>query len=150
MLRTEYFRKLINEDYQIRDRGCGISNENVIPGIARDEVLDALNRMKSGKEVGPNGMPVEVCKALGEEGVDILWQMMSRIYEEERMPNIEKFFHMKQAGWFNWKQISGVLCDRKIGEGLKGKIYKSVVRPALVYVGELWPVKQIELAEMLR
>ncbi|XP_072395386.1 uncharacterized protein [Diabrotica undecimpunctata] len=81
----KYFRKLLNEEYQRRDRGCGISNENVIPGIARDEMVEALNRMKNGNSVGPDGRPVDVWKTLGEKGVNILWQMMSRIYEKEMM-----------------------------------------------------------------
>ena len=35
-----------------------------------------------------------------------------------------------QAGWMSWKKVSGVLCDRKLSERVKGKTYKSVVRPA--------------------
>ena len=35
-----------------------------------------------------------------------------------------------QAGWMSWKKMSGVLCDRKLSARVKGKTYKSVVRPA--------------------
>ncbi|XP_072389277.1 uncharacterized protein [Diabrotica undecimpunctata] len=45
----EYFRKLLNEERERRNRGCGIPNENVIPEIAKDEVIEALNRMKIEK-----------------------------------------------------------------------------------------------------
>ena len=38
-----------------------------------------------------------------------------------------------QAGWINWKKASGVLCDRKLSAKVKGKMYKSVVRPAMLY-----------------
>ena len=34
-----------------------------------------------------------------------------------------------QAGWMSWKKMSGVLCDRKLSARVKGKMYKSVVRP---------------------
>ncbi|XP_072398137.1 uncharacterized protein [Diabrotica undecimpunctata] len=44
--------------------------------------------------------------------------------------------------------MSEVLCDKKIGEGLKGNIYKSVVRTAFVYGGEGWPVKKIQEKKM--
>ena len=33
----------------------------------------------------------------------------------------------------SWRKVSGVLCDRKLSAKVKGKMYKSVVRPALLY-----------------
>ena len=36
------------------------------------------------------------------------------------------------AAWRNWKRCSGVLCDRRMPVKLKGKVYKTVVRPALL------------------
>ena len=41
------------------------------------------------------------------------------------------------AAWRNWKRCSGVLCDRTPVK-LKGKVYKTVVRPALLYGAETW------------
>ena len=46
-----------------------------------------------------------------------------------------------------------MLCDDKISARLKGKVYKSVVRPALLYSSETWPMKRaqerrMEVAEM--
>lgn len=38
-----------------------------------------------------------------------------------------------QAGWNGWRRVTGVICDRKISPKVKGKIYKTVVRPALLY-----------------
>jgi len=38
-----------------------------------------------------------------------------------------------QAGWQSWRRSSGVLCDRNLSARLKGKIYKCVVRPAILY-----------------
>ena len=38
-----------------------------------------------------------------------------------------------QAGWMSWRKVSGVLCDRKLSAKVKGKMYKSVVRPAMLY-----------------
>ena len=32
--------------------------------------------------------------------------------------------------------VSGVLCDRKINVKIKGKMYRTVVRPALMYGAE--------------
>ena len=38
-----------------------------------------------------------------------------------------------QSGWKNWKRISGILCDRRISLRVEGKVYKTVVRPAMMY-----------------
>ena len=35
------------------------------------------------------------------------------------------------AAWINWKRCSGVMCGRRMPVKLKGKVYKTVVRPAL-------------------
>ena len=40
------------------------------------------------------------------------------------------------SAWRNWKRCSGVLCDRRMPVKLKGKVYKTVVRPALFYGAE--------------
>jgi hypothetical protein len=41
-----------------------------------------------------------------------------------------------QAGWNGWRKVSGVICDRKVSARLKGKIYSTVVRPAMLYAME--------------
>ena len=38
-----------------------------------------------------------------------------------------------QAGWNGWRRMSGVICDRIVPGRLKGKMYKVVVRPAMLY-----------------
>ena len=58
-----------------------------------------------------------------------------------------------QAAWNNWRRTSGVLCDRRISARVKGRVYKAVVRPALLYGSETWALKKtqerkIEVAEM--
>ena len=50
--------------------------------------------------------------------------------------------HRVQAGWRNWKKVSGVLCDKKISGRVKGKVYNTVVRPAMLYGAETWSVKK--------
>ena len=46
-----------------------------------------------------------------------------------------------------------VLCDGKINVTIKGKVYRTVVRPALVYGAEIWALKKaqekkLEVTEM--
>ncbi|RXI01051.1 hypothetical protein DVH24_001285 [Malus domestica] len=38
-----------------------------------------------------------------------------------------------QAGWMKWKSASGVLCDRRMPLKLKGKIYRTAIRSAMLY-----------------
>ncbi|VDP28245.1 unnamed protein product [Heligmosomoides polygyrus] len=49
------------------------------------------------------------------------------------------------AAWSKWRSLTGVLCDRKIPEHLKSKIYRAVVRPVAMYGAECWPAtKEVE------
>ena len=42
--------------------------------------------MKKGKATGMDDIPVEVWTFLREEGIDMLWDLMQRIYEQEKIP----------------------------------------------------------------
>lgn len=82
----EYFEKLLNEENERLIRGDGHPNLGVVTEITKGEVKEALRRMKSGKVAGPDGIPVEVWKTLGEEGIEVLWELMKRIMEKETIP----------------------------------------------------------------
>ena len=41
-----------------------------------------------------------------------------------------------QARWMSWRKVSGILCDRKLSAKVNGKMYKSVVRPTILYGSE--------------
>ena len=61
-------------------------NEGLTPAIIRKEVEVALKGMKLGKAMGPDGIPVELWKSLGEVGVDMLLDLLQKIFEQEKMP----------------------------------------------------------------
>ena len=43
------------------------------------------------------------------------------------------------AAWLQWRAATGILCDKRIKERIKAKIYRSVVRPVALYGVECWP-----------
>ena len=38
-----------------------------------------------------------------------------------------------KVAWSRWRDLSGVIYDKKVPMKLKSKLYKTVVRPAMVY-----------------
>ncbi|KAL6549356.1 hypothetical protein OROHE_008473 [Orobanche hederae] len=56
--------------------------------------------------------------------------------------------HRIKAGWLKWKSATGVLCDPGMPHRLKGKFYRTAIRPALLYGTECWAVKQCHVQKM--
>jgi hypothetical protein len=54
----------------------------------------------------------------------------------------EDVSHRIKAGWLKWRQASSVLCDPKVSLKLKGKFYRTVIRPNMLYGAECWPTKR--------
>ncbi|KIH65473.1 hypothetical protein ANCDUO_04206 [Ancylostoma duodenale] len=57
------------------------------------------------------------------------------------------------CAWLKRRESTGILCDRRCSRVLKGKIYRTVVRPAMMYGGECWPLlktheRMLNTAEM--
>ncbi len=47
-----------------------------------------------------------------------------------------------------WIRATGVLCDCKIPNKLKGKFYRIAIRPAMLYVSECWAMKEPYVSKM--
>jgi hypothetical protein len=41
-----------------------------------------------------------------------------------------------------WPQVSGVLFDKRLPHKLKGKFYRTMIRPVMLYGLECWPTKR--------
>ena len=49
-----------------------------------------------------------------------------------------------KVAWSRWRDLSGVIYDKKVPVKLKRKLYKTVVRPAMVYGSEYWALRKQE------
>ena len=81
----EYFEKLINEENDrdpITEETEAVNKE--INCVSREEVKNALRRTKKGKTVGPDELPVEVWKCIGEMGIKFLTTLFNRLLMGER------------------------------------------------------------------
>jgi hypothetical protein len=45
----------------------------------------------------------------------------------------EDVSHRIKVGWMKWHQASGVLCNKRVPQKLKGKFYRTTIRPAMLY-----------------
>ena len=85
--------------------------------------------------------------------------------EDTKVPKVKEFKYLRstvqesgscerevkkrvQAGWNGWRKVSGVICDRRLPVRVKGKVYSSVVRPAMVYGLETVAVTKKQMEEM--
>ncbi|KAK3535401.1 hypothetical protein QTP70_013113, partial [Hemibagrus guttatus] len=100
----EYFEELMNEENEREKRVEGVNSvEQEVDKIRKDEVRKALKRMKSGKAVGPDDIPVEVWKCLGEAAVKFLASLFNRVLENlekayDRVPREELWYCMRKSG----------------------------------------------------
>ena len=79
---------LINEEHE-RERDGRMMGERVImevEKISKEDVRENTRRMKTGKAVGPQDMPVEVWKCQGEIALEFITILYNRTMESERMP----------------------------------------------------------------
>ena len=85
--------------------------------------------------------------------------------EDTKVPRVKKFKYLGsmvqesggckrevkkrvQAGWNGWRKVSRVICNRRLPARAKGKVYSSVVRPAMVYGLETVAVTKKQMKEM--
>ena len=58
-----------------------------------------------------------------------------------------------KLAWMIWKQLTGVLCDKKVPIKLKDKVYKTVIKPTMTHGAECWAFRKkdenrLHVAEM--
>ena len=53
-----------------------------------------------------------------------------------------------QEGWNSWRRVSGVICDRRVPATVKGKVYRTVVKPAMMSGLETLAIGRRQEAEL--
>ena len=66
---------------------CQYMNHNYMRRISKSELKEALKRVKSRKAVGPDGIPIEVWRCLGDVGVRWLTKLFKKIWLTKKMLN---------------------------------------------------------------
>jgi hypothetical protein len=79
----EYFDKLFNEDSESSSIELDISSDDLNKQFMHreeSEVKDALERMKGGKAMSPDGIPIEVWWSIGDVVIVWLTKLFSLIF----------------------------------------------------------------------
>jgi hypothetical protein len=87
----EYFDKLFNDDSESSSIELDISsddlNRHFVRRIQESEVKDVLKRMKGGKAMGPNRIPIEVWRSFGDVAIVWLTKLFNLIFRSNKMPD---------------------------------------------------------------
>jgi hypothetical protein len=60
----------------------------------------------------------------------------------------EDVSHRIKADWLKRCQASGFLCDPRVPLKLKGKFYRTTIRPTILYGAECWPTKRRHVQQL--
>jgi hypothetical protein len=86
-----YFDNLFNGENETMgiqlDDSFDDLNRCFVRRIQESEVKEALKRMKGGKPMGPNGIPIEVWKCLGDIAIVWLTKLFNHIFRSNKMPD---------------------------------------------------------------
>ena len=82
----EYFSYLLNIENAREQLREVPAVEGPVQEISREEVKKAIESMKKGKAAGCSGLPIDLIKHLGENGVDMMHEILKKVLEEEQMP----------------------------------------------------------------
>ena len=63
-----------------------LNGEEEVNCVSKEEVKNAQKRVKKAKGVGPDELPVEVWKCMGEMGTEFLNRLFNKLLVGERIP----------------------------------------------------------------
>lgn len=80
---AEYIEELFDDD---RGEKPNLNKPIEGPPILKDEVENAIKKMKHGRAPGPDNIPVEIYDALGEMGIEEITKLVNKIYDTGKIP----------------------------------------------------------------
>ena len=80
---SEYIGELFKDN---RGERPAIKKNTDGPPILKAEVEAAIRKMKRGKAIGPDGIPIEIILALEEMGIGMTTKLLNAIYDSEAIP----------------------------------------------------------------
>ena len=86
--RQRFFAKLLNGEGVRGDcsRGEECSDQRAGDQITKEEIRETLKKMSNRKTVGPDQIPVEVWKFMGEVSLEWLTELFNFIFRTAKMP----------------------------------------------------------------
>ena len=80
---AEYIREIFEDNRKEHD----VMKKNFAgPPIMKDEVREAMRKMKTGKATGPDGLSIELIEALEEYGIEKVTTLLNEIYDTGQIP----------------------------------------------------------------
>ena len=86
---AEYYRDMLNKAIQHIDGRDEPLNKFTLQEVTCEEVERQLNKIKKGKSCGPDGIPIQALKHLGDWGVRQLTIIFNAIMQRYKMAPYE-------------------------------------------------------------
>ena len=109
------------------------------PG-ARDFVCSTCRRREQGNVPQPEDIPVGPSESDVVEEVESFCYLGSIV---DRQGDVERAVRSRVAtAWSKWREIAGLLCNRRIPLRNRSQVYTTCIRSVLLYGAESWPLTQ--------
>ena len=113
------------------------------------------NLKRKGINVNAQKTEVMLSSREGHEEINIISEDGGRLKQAEEFKYLgsviaeeggtEKAVRKRvKEAWHKWREVSGVILDKKIPLKLTMKVYKSIIRPVLLYGCEIWALRKKE------
>src|SRR5215469_13048180 len=123
----EYISKLFRDN---RQENINIQYNGEGPPILKEEVEDAMNKMKFGKAVSNDGIALEMLKALGNFAVKKITTLTNKIYESGELTS-----QMSKSVFIAIPKVHGTLeCQKHCTICIVSQMTKILVRVVLARI----------------